>query len=446
MYRKILFIGLFFSLFLFGACSNEKPSDDSLVGKKNSGKIEVAQGLQYNWGDINMYGGNVEHTFEMKNAGKDDLVLKGAITSCGCTTVKFEFTDGSFSSKFGMRKNPIDWAVAVKSGEEFKVHVSFDPLFHGPKAATGSFKRTVWLTTSSKSYGKIAVVDRRNNNGTVTELLLSGNVLSEEEYQKKGAEVSEYSSQREDHHDEDEYLAMPEYEIRGRDVLQKIEAKEKFVLIDVREDAELKETGVIETMIHVPLGSLSLDAMNIRGISKTDEVVVYCRSGNRSRRAYDLLTALGFSNVKSMRGGMIHWLEDKRPVVEWKKEAVDTKKSSDVGQIQEEGAVIVFDRESEDLGLIGSKEIKVTTFTVSNKGAKVLTIGNISTSCACTSAEIGSKSIEPGMSTILTVTFDPMVHAEPEDKFKRTVFLETNDPSKPEAEVSIYVDIDEDKS
>lgn len=104
---------------------------------------------------------------------------------------------------------------------------------------------------------------------------------------------------------------------------------------------------------------------------------------------------------------------------------------------------IVFDRENEDLGLVKPDEVTKTVFTVKNEGSATLEIGTISTSCTCTSAEIGEKSIEPGESTELTVTFDPTVHEEPKDKFKRTVFIETNDPNIPEAEVFIWVDIDE---
>ena len=44
---------------------------------------------------------------------------------------------------------------------------------------------------------------------------------------------------------------------------------------------------------------------------------------------------------------------------------------------------------------------------------------------------------------MLTVVFDPDFHEEPVDVFKRTVFIPTNDPNTPEAEVSVQVDIAE---
>lgn len=83
------------------------------------------------------------------------------------------------------------------------------------------------------------------------------------------------------------------------------------------------------------------------------------------------------------------------------------------------------------------------TFTVKNSGKETLTIGDITTSCSCTSATISDTSIDPNDTAILTIVFDPDFHAEPLEIFKRTVFIPTNDPTTPEAEVSIQVDIAE---
>jgi rhodanese-related sulfurtransferase len=42
---------------------------------------------------------------------------------------------------------------------------------------------------------------------------------------------------------------------------------------------------------------------------KNEEVIVYCRSGNRSGQACLILEAAGFSNVINLTGGMLHWRE-----------------------------------------------------------------------------------------------------------------------------------------
>jgi len=40
---------------------------------------------------------------------------------------------------------------------------------------------------------------------------------------------------------------------------------------------------------------------------KNEEVICYCRSGNRSGQACMILDALGFSNTKNLAGGMLAW-------------------------------------------------------------------------------------------------------------------------------------------
>lgn len=107
------------------------------------------------------------------------------------------------------------------------------------------------------------------------------------------------------------------------------------------------------------------------------------------------------------------------------------------------GPSIEFDRTSHDFGLRGETEIASTEFRILNKGDKTLEVGNITTSCGCTSAKISNKSIEPNDSATLTVVFDPTVHSEPAGKFNRMVFIETNDLNNKKAVVEIWVDINE---
>ncbi|MBT6068636.1 DUF1573 domain-containing protein [Candidatus Peregrinibacteria bacterium] len=405
-----------FGVFLLAGCSDDL---SALRDITDSGEITVVGDTTYDWGDINIAGGNVTYDFVLQNSGSEYLVLKGAETSCMCTIAEMQFSDGDVSPEFGMHNNRTDWAYAVQPGEEFTVHVGFDPMAHGP-GGTGPIKRSITLDTSAPS---------------ATTLTVAGNVLSEEDFMALEDPESE-----DDHHEEEEYADMPEYEIRGKHVLEKVNASGDFVLIDVRESAELEETGIIEGAVHVPLGSISMDTLTSAGVDKNDEIIVYCRSGNRSRQAYELMNTLGYTNVKSMRGGVVHWLEDDRPLVSF--DAAEMFKMPEVVETNS-GAKISFDRTEEEFGVIGPEEIKTTIFLVKNNGTDTLEIGNITTSCACTDAEIASKAIEPGDEVELVVTFDPTVHEEPEDRFKRTVFLETNDPDMPEAEVEIWVDIDE---
>lgn len=105
-------------------------------------------------------------------------------------------------------------------------------------------------------------------------------------------------------------------------------------------------------------------------------------------------------------------------------------------------ARIEFDQESYDFGKILKKDgIVEKTFKVKNSGSKELVVENITTSCACTSAEISDNSISPGAQTDLIVRFDPNFHKEPQGKLDRVVTLFTNDPERPEINIKIYAEI-----
>lgn len=82
--------------------------------------------------------------------------------------------------------------------------------------------------------------------------------------------------------------------------------EEALTLIDVRTGPELAETGIIEDAIHIPLDQLPsmLNALP----AKNSPIVVYCRTGNRSNTAQNILIAAGFSNVLDLDGGIANWL------------------------------------------------------------------------------------------------------------------------------------------
>lgn len=87
----------------------------------------------------------------------------------------------------------------------------------------------------------------------------------------------------------------------------KIDSGEELILVDVREPAENAEFNIGGTLL--PLGRIQ--AMQIDEIDehKNDEVIVYCRSGNRSGQAAMFLETVGFKNVKNLQGGMLAWAD-----------------------------------------------------------------------------------------------------------------------------------------
>jgi rhodanese-related sulfurtransferase len=92
------------------------------------------------------------------------------------------------------------------------------------------------------------------------------------------------------------------------------EAYEKYqqgaFLLDVREPDEWED-------YHVPnstLIPLSLLAGRVDELPRDQEVVVICRSGNRSQDGRDILLSAGFENVTSMSGGVLEWREAGFPI------------------------------------------------------------------------------------------------------------------------------------
>ena len=95
--------------------------------------------------------------------------------------------------------------------------------------------------------------------------------------------------------------------ITTEEVKKRIDAGEELNLIDVREPAENEEFNIGGILL--PLGKIqSMQTENIENL-KDEEVICYCRSGQRSMVASMVLEQLGFSNVKNLTGGVIAWLE-----------------------------------------------------------------------------------------------------------------------------------------
>lgn len=80
---------------------------------------------------------------------------------------------------------------------------------------------------------------------------------------------------------------------------------EKINLIDVRQPEEHAEFNIGGILL--PLGNIM--SMQIEEIEdlRNEEVICYCRSGQRSMQAAMMLETMGFTNVKNLAGGMLGW-------------------------------------------------------------------------------------------------------------------------------------------
>jgi len=82
-----------------------------------------------------------------------------------------------------------------------------------------------------------------------------------------------------------------------------------IVLIDVREPHEW-QICCLENAKLLPLGTL---AGHLHEFNRTDEIIVYCRSGMRSAKAAQLFKNAGFHQVRNLDGGILRWAHDVDP-------------------------------------------------------------------------------------------------------------------------------------
>lgn len=95
--------------------------------------------------------------------------------------------------------------------------------------------------------------------------------------------------------------------ISVEELKQKMNNGEKINLIDCREPHEYAEANLGGKLI--PLGKIqTMQIEDIEGL-KDEEVIIHCRSGQRSMQACLVLDGLGFKNTYNLTGGILAWKE-----------------------------------------------------------------------------------------------------------------------------------------
>ena len=118
-------------------------------------------------------------------------------------------------------------------------------------------------------------------------------------------------------------------EIMPWDLTERLEQNPGIILLDVREPAEFQVMH-IPGSINVPRGILESscdwdydDTIPELAAGHEREVVVICRSGNRSVLAADVMQQMGFTNVVSLKTGVRGWNEYDQPLVDADGNTVD---------------------------------------------------------------------------------------------------------------------------
>ena len=98
------------------------------------------------------------------------------------------------------------------------------------------------------------------------------------------------------------------YKQISQDEAKQMMDKGNVIILDVREKDEY-DAGHIKGAVLLPVGTINADTAAEVIDSKDSTVLVYCRSGNRSKKASSALAKLGYKNIHEF-GGITTWKYD----------------------------------------------------------------------------------------------------------------------------------------
>jgi len=99
-------------------------------------------------------------------------------------------------------------------------------------------------------------------------------------------------------------------EVSVQELKEKLDNKEDFQLIDVREDFEYEMSNL--GGLSIPLGGILIETDKVE---KDKPVVIMCRSGKRSAAAIMQLEQQGFTNLYNLQGGILAWAQEIDPTI-----------------------------------------------------------------------------------------------------------------------------------
>lgn len=101
---------------------------------------------------------------------------------------------------------------------------------------------------------------------------------------------------------------MAEYKsVSSQEAKELMDSEDSYIILDVRTEEEYAE-GHIKNAVLIPDYEIAERAEK-ELTDKNQLILVYCRSGRRSKIASDILVSLGYTNVVEF-GGIIDWQYD----------------------------------------------------------------------------------------------------------------------------------------
>ncbi len=98
-------------------------------------------------------------------------------------------------------------------------------------------------------------------------------------------------------------------EITAVDLKKRLDRGERLTIVDVREPNEY-QINRIEGSILMPLGDVP---KRYHELDPDEELIMQCKSGQRSGRAADFLRSVGFKRVLNLKGGILDWIDKVDP-------------------------------------------------------------------------------------------------------------------------------------
>ncbi len=103
--------------------------------------------------------------------------------------------------------------------------------------------------------------------------------------------------------------SLPEIDVHQLKI--RLEQESTFILLDVREPAEI-EVARLPGSVKIPLGELPA---RLDELDPSHEIIIHCKAGGRSAKALQILLEAGFSNACHVQGGINAWSKEIDPSV-----------------------------------------------------------------------------------------------------------------------------------
>jgi uncharacterized membrane protein YfcA/rhodanese-related sulfurtransferase len=97
--------------------------------------------------------------------------------------------------------------------------------------------------------------------------------------------------------------------INPKQLQERLAASPDLVLLDVREAGE-RDISKLNNDVHIPMGELQA---RLKELDPNSEIVVYCRTGNRSGSVAQYMAQMGYKNVSNLAGGINLWAKQIDP-------------------------------------------------------------------------------------------------------------------------------------